>query len=94
MTLFQSILAFFEGRTSDPAAARALADVRAAEASVLAAVEPIAEAMVNAALAQIPLVGPLLEAPADAILAAFLSKLSARFPSLTVPATMAPVANP
>ena len=61
-----------------PAAKQALADLQAAENSALAAIDPIADAVVNAGLVELPIVGPLSEPIADALLNSLINKFTAK----------------
>jgi hypothetical protein len=80
--IFQDVLAFLEGPVaSNPAAQQAAADVKTAAASVEAAIEPVADDILNAVLERVPLVGGLLTGPGDAILNSFLDKLLGKFPA-------------
>ena len=99
MSIFSGLIGFLEGLAgTSPAAAKAKADVQAAENSVLAAIEPLADDLLNAVLDRIPLVGGLLTGPADAMLNSFLDKLLAKFepaanaPHATALARVAPAA--
>jgi hypothetical protein len=87
MNIFQDILGFLEGAAAtNPAAAQAATSVKTAANDVEAAIEPIADDILNAVLERIPLVGGLITGPADALLNSVLDKLLARFDT-TVAAT-------
>ncbi len=108
MNIFEDIITFLEGKAaSNPAAAQAATDVKTAATSLEAAIEPIADDILNAVLERIPLVGGLITGPADALLNSFLDKLLghpaaatstaakriAPAPAPAPQATMEPIAN-
>jgi hypothetical protein len=78
-TLWNDAKDFFNGvATNVPAAQQALKDLQNAENSALAAIDPIADALINAGLKEVPIVGPLSEPIVDALANSLIGKLKAR----------------